>query len=116
MTNSLSKRIVDVLQRRDNTGMHAVGRALVHLYNRQTADEQMMETTNVDNGRGFTVADGMIGSSMAKFYMRRGYLTPKQLAHWQSNTNCHGEQLRRPRITKYWKQLCEEAIKKQKEA
>lgn len=107
---SLSKRICIVLVRDDEVGMHAVGRALVHLFNRQTAYEQRVETTLVRNDIGFTAGDGKRGVSMAKYYMRHGKLTPRQVAYWQGDA--YGK-LRQPRITKYRKQLCEEAVKKQ---
>jgi len=109
---SLSKKIVDVLVRKDDVGMHAVGRALVHLYNRQTDYEQRNETTVVLNDIGFTSGDGKRGVSMAKYYMRNDRLTPGQVAYWQGDA--YGK-LKRPRITKYWAQLVEEAVKKQKE-
>ena len=90
--------------------MHAVGRALIHLYNRQTAYEQRIEATVVHNDIGFTSGDGKRGVSMAKYYMRHGKLTERQVAYWQGDG--YGK-LNRPRITKYWKQLCEEARKKE---
>jgi len=112
MNDSLSKRVVDVLARKDKVGMHAVGRALVHLFNRQTSDEQAVEDTRYDNGIGFTSADARMGTSMAKFYMKNGFLTPKQVAYWQATKKRDGTSLKRARITKYWRQLCEEAQKK----
>lgn len=97
-----------VLAREDNVGMHAIGRALVHLFDRQTAYEQQAETTYEANSIGFSAFDGEIGASMAKQYTKRGFLTPKQVAVW-----------RRPRknstttkIGKYWKQILEIAQEK----
>lgn len=68
------------------TNDKAIARALVALYKRQTSDEQNAEMTKYRNGRGFTAAHGEIGSSMAKFYLERGYLTPKQIAYWRKPT------------------------------
>lgn len=34
-----------LIERNDQIGMHAIGRALVHLFNRQTADEQQSNDT-----------------------------------------------------------------------
>lgn len=85
----------------------AICRALVVLKNRQTADEIQSQHTSHDNGRGFTGFDGMIGTSMAQFYEKTGFLTPKQLAYWKKPMK-NGV----PRIGKYWKQLIEEACAK----
>ncbi len=107
--NQLTKEYIqEVLTRKDNVGVHAVGRALVHLYNRQTTDEQNREATLENNSVGFTGVDGMIGASMAKFYKKRGYLTPKQVAYWQRSHGKSGA----TKIGKYWKQILEEAGKK----
>lgn len=89
------------------TNDRAVARALVVLYNRQTADEQVSEDTRHLNGIGFTGADGGVGTSMAKFFLARGYLTPKQLAYWRK-PNKRGV----ARICKYAGQLLDEAQRK----
>lgn len=89
----------------------AVCRALVHLYNRQTRDEQISENTRYHNERGFTPADARMGTSMAEFYMRNGYLSSKQVAYWR-RPNKKGV----PRLAKYWRQLSEEAQKKAAQA
>ena len=94
-----------VLVRNDAVGMHAVGRALVHLRNRQTDDEIRTESTNHTNNRGFTQAHARRGTSMAAFYERTGFLTKKQVEWWQSSASEEG----RPRILIYWKQILEEA-------
>lgn len=105
----LLTQIENVLTTSNPIRVHAVGKALVHLFNRQTEEEQLCETTNRNNGIGFTGAHGEIGTSMAKFYMSRGFLTPKQIDYWQRPVG----KLNRPRILMYKKQLLEEAIKKQ---
>lgn len=99
--------IVTLLKNNDN----AVGRALVVLKNRQTADEQVNETTKHHNGRGFRPCHARMGTSMAKFYEARGYLTTKQLSYWRA------EGKEGMRIAIYHRQLLEEAkIKAAKKA
>lgn len=71
--------IVALLQRNDK----AIARALVVLNERQTRSEQVCEHTSEHNGVGFTPADARMGTSMANFYTKRGYLTEKQLAYWK---------------------------------
>lgn len=102
-----------LLVRKDNVGMHAVGRALVVLYNNQTHSEQRDQATKLHNNTGFTPSDARRGTSMAEWYMRTGFLTPKQLGYWQdpARTPC-----KRIRITKYWSQLLEAAEAKQRVA
>ncbi len=101
----LRVKIENVLIRKDKVGMHAVGRALVHLKNRQTEDEQLSEETINQNGMGFQPVHAGIGTSMANFYEKRGFLSPKQVAYWQNDNN----KLNKARICRYWKQLLEEA-------
>ena len=72
--------IINLLKTRDA----AVARALVVLNERQTADEQIQEHTKYDNGRGFRPCHARMGTAMAKFYSRTGYLTPKQVAYWRA--------------------------------
>ena len=85
------------------TNDKAVARALVVLKNRQTADEQSMEATTHQNGRGFRPCHARMGTSMAKFYERNGYLSPKQIAYWRKR----GKE--GMRISIYWRQLLAEA-------
>lgn len=85
-----------------NSSDRAVARALVALNARQTPDEQATENTRYDNGRGFTSADARMGTSMANFYIKTGYLTVRQLAYWRK-PNVRGI----PRINKYAGQLVE---------
>jgi hypothetical protein len=66
------------------TNDRAVCRALVVLNERQTMTEQVTEQTVNRNGRGFRPAHARMGSSMAKFFTRNGYLSPKQIAYWRS--------------------------------
>ena len=89
------------------TNDRAVGRALVVLRNRQTADEQISETTKHHNNRGFRPCHARMGTSMANFFERAGYLTPKQVAYWRVK-----EKTGKMRIAIYWRQLMEEAARK----
>lgn len=71
--------IVKLLETNDK----AVARALVKLNEYQTADEQTAETTKHHNGAGFRPCHARMGTSMAKFYESRGYLSMKQIAYWR---------------------------------
>lgn len=55
-------------------------RSLVKLYECQTADEQRSKETKEHNGEGFNALDAEIMSSIAEFYIDRGYITEKQKA------------------------------------
>ena len=73
------QQILDLLRTNDL----AVARALVALNDRQTEDEQAAEHTRYLNGRGFRPCHARMGTSMAKFFAARGYLTEKQVAYWR---------------------------------
>lgn len=94
--------IVNMLRTNDR----AVCRALVVLFERQTEDEKTSENTRHHNNRGFRPCHARMGTSMAKFYMRNGYLTPKQLAYWRH------EGKEGMRISIYWRQLLDAAHRK----
>jgi hypothetical protein len=93
-----------------NTNDKAVARALVVLNTRQTADEQSNEMTRHLNGMGFRPCHARMGTSMAKFYERNGYLTPKQINYWRTPMK-NGT----PRINIYAGQLLEVAQAKTKQ-
>jgi len=82
------------------TNDKAVARALLALNKRQTADEQITEHTRHDNGKGFRPCHARMGTSMAKFYERNGYLSPKQIAYWRK-----ADRTGTPRIAIYARQL-----------
>lgn len=63
-----------------------LARALVALNARQTEDERRVEDTRHHNLRGFMQGHAKRGTSMAKFYMQRGFLTEKQVAWWRMRT------------------------------
>jgi len=77
-----------------------VGRALVVLLRNQTADEQAMNTTNVDNGEGFTGADARAGSITAKFWIKNQRLEDWMIDNW-TRKNINGV----CRLAKYHRQL-----------
>lgn len=79
-----------------------LARALVALNKRQTQDEQRQEITKYRNEQGFRPAHAKKGTGMADFYVRNGFLTPKQLAWWRKVTPCG-----KSRIEIYAKQLAE---------
>lgn len=87
--------------------MHFIGRALVVLFNRQTEDEKAVSDTNVLNGIGFTGADGHSGCITAKYYLKHKKLLDWQVERWLKK-NKKGVR----RISKYWRQLNEEAERK----
>lgn len=97
-----------LILRKDEVGMHAIGRALVLLLRRQTSEEQRAHVTKLDNQRGFTPADANSGSISAKYYMKHGELAEWQLARWRK-PNAKGV----ARLAKYWAQINEEAELKQ---
>jgi tRNA(Ile2) C34 agmatinyltransferase TiaS len=98
------EQIIELLQNNDK----AVVRALIVLNERQTADEQANEETKFQNGRGFRPCHARMGTSMAKFYIRNQYLTPKQLAYWRAL-----DKSGKMRIAIYAGQLLQVAIAKQ---
>jgi hypothetical protein len=54
-------------------------RALVRIYQNQTADERCREATIEGNSIGFTGPDAEIMTSFARQYQRRERLSPKQM-------------------------------------
>ena len=95
--------IVSLLMQNDK----AVARALVVLNANQTSTEQRSESTINRNGEGFRPAHARVGTSMANFYMARGYLTAKQVEYWRRPMKCGNS-----RIGIYWRQLVIAAEKK----
>ena len=82
-----------------------IGRAVLALFKRQTEDERKDNTTRVHNRRGFKPQDAREGSITAKYFIKHGTLQDWQVRKW-TKTNEMGEM----RITKYWRQLNEEAV------
>lgn len=96
-----------LITRKDEVGMHAIGRALVHLLNRQTRDEQIENSTKHHNNIGFTGSDGRKGAITAKYYIKH-----RALQQWQINYWLKLDAKGRTRIGKYYRQIAEEAKKK----
>ncbi len=84
--------------------MHVVGRALVHLFHRQTIEEKRDNDTKVYNNRGFTHSDARWGCIIAKCYIRDGAISDRALAAWTKRGKKGYS-----KITKYWAQLNEVA-------
>lgn len=96
-----------LLEREDEIGMHSMGRALVHLFNRQTFDEKESNDAKHDNGVGFTSGDARKGTITAKYYLKH-----KKLEDWQRNYWLDRDAKGRSRLGKYYRQIKEEAEKK----
>jgi hypothetical protein len=86
----------------------AVERALLVVFENQTADEQQSAAVTHHNGKGFCFYHAEIGTSMANQLKRRGFLTPGQIAYWRK-LNGRGQM----NIAIYWKQLIAAAKIKQ---
>lgn len=97
----------ELIERQDEVGMHAIGRALVHLLRRQTADEQRDNTTKHHNNIGFTGQDGRRGTITAKYYIKHGQLEDWQIRYWLKR-----DRKGRTRLGKYYGQIREEAKRK----
>lgn len=88
--------------------VHIIGRALVALFERQTAAEQSSDSTSNDNGIGFASSDARSGSLTAKSYIARQNLVQWQVDQWMRPSRGY------PRICKYARQLNEIAEEKQR--
>ncbi len=70
-----------------------VTRGIAAIFEKQTYSEQQSDSTNENNGVGFTGVDAKILSSFAKFYNRKGYLSPKQLVYGRKKIKKYAGQL-----------------------
>jgi len=70
-------------------------RGMLSVYEFQTRDEQDVEETRNHNGVGFTPADANYLSSCAKYYLRWGKLTEKQLPYVRKRMMKYAGQLAR---------------------
>ena len=86
-----------------------VGRALVAIFNNQTESEKSANSTDVDNGIGFSGADARSGTLTAKSYLKNRTLADWQVERWTKPSK-NGF----ARLTKYAKQLNAIAEAKQK--
>ena len=103
MTKLTKDAVVKLILENDR----AVERALIVLFNRQTASERVTNTTRVWNDIGFTHADARWGCRNAKQVLAGRPLYPNQLAYWRK-LNRKGT----PKLAKYWRQLSEAAAEK----
>ena len=71
------EEIKDLLVRNDK----AVCKAVVAIWNKQTEDEKIVDATREHNGIGFNGADATFMSSLAKQFVDRGFLTPRQITY-----------------------------------
>jgi hypothetical protein len=92
-----SKYTKEMIQELLRTNARALQRGVVAIYKRQTESEQSSQSTNVDNGQGFTGVDAFILSSFAVQIQRGWSLSEKQRA------------IALKKMPKYWKQLIEVA-------
>lgn len=95
---------VDSIRMMLATNDKAVERALVRLYEKQTAFEQSSEATINKNYQGFQPCDARMFSSFAKWILKGRSLTQKQLAYarrpWRSSRGNT-----KPAICKYARQI-----------
>ncbi len=73
------KDMIEQLRRRLASNDRWALRALMRIYQNQTADEQCREATIERNGIGFTGPDAEILTSFARQYQRRGSLSERQM-------------------------------------
>ena len=76
----MNKAIVTYVKNQLATNPAWATRAIVKLWQRQTADEQATQSTGQDNGVGFNGTDAFILSSFAEQINKGRTLSPKQLA------------------------------------
>jgi hypothetical protein len=76
----MNKAIVTYVKNQLSTNPAWATRAIVKLWQRQTADEQASQSTGHDNGVGFNGTDAFILSSFAEQINKGRTLSPKQLA------------------------------------
>jgi len=88
MRPETKKEIIELLKKDENV----IG-ALKSIYDQQTSEEQIHKGTLENNNVGFNSIDGNILSDIMNFYIRKGFLTEKQISFAKRS------------IKKYWKQL-----------
>jgi hypothetical protein len=95
--DSLKQMLVTATPERQ---IQIIGRALVRIFEGQTAAEKAANTTDVDNGIGFSGADAKAGTLTAKYFLKHKTLLQWQVTKWMQHS-AEGY----PRICKYHKQL-----------
>jgi hypothetical protein len=79
MTEWNKEKILNLLAVNDK----AVGRAILRVYANQTQDEQNLQHVIYKNGKGFRPQHARMGTSMAEFLLKKGFLSSKQVAYWR---------------------------------
>lgn len=105
VTKESLQKLIDTSSRKRQERI--IGKALVHIFNRQTQAEKESNATSLNNSIGFASNDAYSGCLTAKAYIRNGGLLDWQLNRWVRK-NKQGFS----RITKYHRQLNEIAIRK----
>jgi SWI/SNF-related matrix-associated actin-dependent regulator of chromatin subfamily A-like protein 1 len=82
----------NMVQKIQTSDGYAIG-ALLEIFKNQEIDERASNCTAHKNGKGFTAIDAGILTSISKFYLEKGFISPKQL------------QIVRSKILKYQTQL-----------
>lgn len=86
-------QLVSALRTQLTTNSDRAIKALITLYDYQTQDEKEIGKTKHSNGVGFMQRDDKILSSLAKFYLGNGYLSPAQKSLLQSKIGKYAGQL-----------------------
>jgi len=71
----------------------AVIKGLIRIYELQTSDEQSAEYTKHHNGVGFSGFDGEFMTSVAKFFLKVGFVTEGQFVHLKKKMMRYAGQL-----------------------
>jgi len=101
MTNEVRDMMSDFIKTQPTKSVRDfIGTALVQLFNSQTEQERNLSVTKEHNGRGFASYDAESGTAAAKYFLKTGILTPKQLAQW--SVKCKNGF---PKICKYHNQF-----------
>jgi hypothetical protein len=87
------KDLIEHLRQRLATDHRWALRALIRIYQNQTADEQSKDATIERNGIGFSGPDAEILSSFARQYLRRRSLSPKQMNLLQRKIPSYARQI-----------------------
>lgn len=100
--DSLQRMLTDA---EDPKRAQIIGRALVVLFERQTASEKAAATTDENNNIGFAGCDAKSGTLTAKYFLKHKTLADWQIEKWMKLSSSGYF-----RICKYAKQLNEAAI------
>ena len=109
--NTLTK---EYIVEKMNSDFKWLKQAILAIYARQTEDEKDSETTNNDNGRGFTGTDARFGSSLAKQLLSGRTLSDRQLVSARRMMKKYAGQLLR--VVKEKREAAAQVIKGAKKA